>query len=134
MNPTLLDHYITIRNSHIGFVCASGALFAARGLGVLAGAAWPMEAWVRRLSVAVDVLLLAAGLTLWTLLGLNPAREHWLGAKLVLLLFYIVLGSLALKRAHTRRHKALFFMLALALFGFMVTIALKHNPAGLLAS
>lgn len=134
MSPPLLDHYMTLRNSHIGLVSASGALFAVRGLGVLAGATWPMAAWVRRLSVAIDVLLLAAGLTLWTMLGLNPAREHWLGTKLVLLLLYIVLCSLALKRGRTRRHKALFFVLALVLFGFMVTVALKHSPAGLLAA
>lgn len=65
------------------------------------------------------------------MLELNPAHEHRLGAKLLL---YGVLGSLALKRARTRRHEAQLFMLALAQFGFIVTIALKSNPASLLAS
>lgn len=133
MSPTLLDHYLTIRNTHIGLVSASGAWFAARGLAVLAGAAWPMAAWARRLSVAIDVLLLTAGITLWNLLGLNPARDHWLGAKLALLLLYIMLGSLALKRAHTRGQKALCLLAALAVFGVMVTVARSHHPLGILA-
>lgn len=125
--------YLAIKHAHIALVGLSGALFAARGLGVLAGAAWPMTAWARRLSVAIDVLLLAAGITLWSLLGLNPARDHWLGTKLALLLLYIVLGSLALKRGRTRTHKALFLLPALAVFGFMVTVARGHHPLGLLA-
>ena len=129
----LLPHYLAIKHTHVALVSASGALFAARGLGVLAGGSWPMQPLARRLSVAIDVLLLGAGITLWTLLGLNPARETWLGAKLALLLLYIVLGSLALKRAPTRGSKAAFLLAALALFGFMVSVALAHHPAGLLA-
>ena len=37
------------------------------------------------------------------LLGLNPLHDTWLGAKLLLLLAYIVLGSFALKRARRCR-------------------------------
>jgi len=33
---------------------------------------------------------------LWATLQLNPVHDSWLGAKLLLLLVYIVLGSLAL--------------------------------------
>ena len=128
---SLLPHYLAIKHTHIALVSTSGALFLARGLGVLSGASWPMQAMARRLSVAIDVLLLAAGITLWSLLGLNPTRETWLGTKLVLLLLYIVLGSLALKRAPTRGGKATFLLAALAVFGFMVSVALAHQPAGL---
>lgn len=128
---SLLPHYLVIKQAHIGLVSLSAGLFAARGLGVLAGQAWPMAAWARRLSVLIDVLLLAAGLTLWALLGLNPTRETWLGAKLALLLFYIVLGSLALKRGRTRAHKAWSLAAALAVLGFMLTVARSHHPLGL---
>jgi uncharacterized membrane protein SirB2 len=131
MNPeTIASVYPLARWMHIGLVLASVSLFAARGIGVLAQQAWPMRPAWRRASVLIDVGLLGAGLTLWTLLQFHPLHDPWLGAKLVLLLVYIVLGSLALKRAPTRRAKATFFVAALACVAFMASIALRHHPLG----
>jgi uncharacterized membrane protein SirB2 len=126
--------YPWVLPAHIGLVGISVALFAVRGLGVLAGGAWPMAAWARHGSALIDTALLAAGLALWWLLQLNPLRsDTWLGVKLLLLVPYIVLGSLALKRAPTRVGKALFFVAALACIGLMAGIAVAHHPLGGLA-
>jgi uncharacterized membrane protein SirB2 len=122
--------YPWLKPLHITLVTLSVSLFTARGLGVLAGQAWPMAGWARGLAPVVDSLLLLAGGTLWWLLQLNPTQDHWLLAKLVLLIVYIVLGTLALKRAPTRAAKALCFALALAVVGFMVGVALAHHPLG----
>ena len=119
---------------HITLVTLSVSLFAARGLGVLAGQAWPMAGWARGLAPVVDSLLLLAGGSLWWLRQLNPTQDHWLLAKLVLLVVYIVLGTLALKRAPTRTAKAVCFVAALAVVGFMARIALTHHPLGRLAA
>ncbi|MFP5466629.1 MAG: SirB2 family protein, partial [Gammaproteobacteria bacterium] len=73
------------------------------------------------------------GGTLWWMLQLHPWQQTWLGVKLVLLLVYIVLGSLALKRAPTRAGKAFFFVAALTVIGFMASIAVAHHPLGFLA-
>jgi uncharacterized membrane protein SirB2 len=105
-------------------------LFAARGVAVLFGQAWPMLPAVRRASVLIDTALLAGGLGLWWTLHLNPLRDAWLGTKLLLLLAYIVLGSFALRRAPTRRARALCFAAALACVGWLVSVALAHHPAG----
>lgn len=116
--------------THIALVIASVSLFTTRGLGVLAGQIWPMrQAW-RGLSVWIDVGLLSAGGTLWFMLQFNPWQDHWLGAKLVLLVVYILLGSCALKRAPTRVAKAAFFAAALLCVAFMASIAIHHNPLG----
>lgn len=125
--------YLPIKQAHVALVVASGGLFAARGLGVLAAAAWPMRPPLRGLSVAIDTLLLSAGLMLWVLLGLNPMRDAWLGTKLLLLPAYVVVGSLALKRAPTARGKAVAFAAALAIFGFMASVALNHHGLGVFA-
>jgi uncharacterized membrane protein SirB2 len=122
--------YPWLKPLHITLVTLSVSLFTARGLGVLAGQAWPMAGWARGLAPVVDSLLLLAGGTLWWLLQLNPTQDHWLLAKLVLLIVYIVLGTFALKRAPTRAAKALCFALALAVVGFMVGVALAHHPLG----
>lgn len=127
---TLQSHYSLIKSLHIGLVACSGGLFLARGLGVQLRATWPMRAGVRRLSVWIDVCLLVAGASLWTLLGLNPVRDHWLAAKLGLLLAYIVLGSFALKRGRSQRQRALAFVLALGVFGFMVGVVRAHHALG----
>ena len=73
----------------------------------------------------------AAGAALWFLLQLNPLRDHWLGAKLILLVVYVVLGSFALKRARSAGSRVLFLIAALAVFATMIGIAIAHHPAGL---
>jgi uncharacterized membrane protein SirB2 len=130
----LAEFYPLIKTVHIALVAASGLLFALRGAAVLAGQAWPLRPWLRALSVAIDTALLTAGVTLWALLSLQPIRDAWLGTKLLLLLLYIVLGTLALKRARTPRGRALAFTAALACYLFMVSVALAHHPLGLLRS
>lgn len=115
---------------HITLVTLSVSLFALRGVGVLAGQAWPMAGWARGLAPVVDSLLLLAGGSLWWLLQFNPWHDHWLGAKLGLLLVYIALGTLALKRAPTRGARALCLVAALAVVGFMVSVAVTHRPLG----
>jgi len=119
--------------THIALVSSSVALFVARGLGVLAGKTWPMAAWVRYGSALIDTTLLAAGCTLWWVLQLNPVQALWLGSKLLLLPVYIVLGSLALKRAPSRAAKAAFLVAALACIGFMASVAVAHHPLGAFA-
>jgi uncharacterized membrane protein SirB2 len=125
--------YPWIKQAHIGLVSASGALFVLRALALLAGAHWPMRPLARISSVAIDTLLLAAGATLWALLQLNPLRDHWLGAKLALLVVYVVLGTWALKRSRGMAQRVLFFAAAVLVFATMVSIALTRRPLGLWA-
>ncbi|GAB4036430.1 MAG: hypothetical protein Fur0014_03030 [Rubrivivax sp.] len=122
--------YLPLRHAHLTLVSLSVALFAARGLGVLARQAWPLGRGPRIGSVLVDTLLLGTGALLWHLLGLNPAVQTWLGVKLGLLLVYIVLGSIALRRGRTPAVRALAYAGALATVATMVGIAIAHHPAG----
>jgi uncharacterized membrane protein SirB2 len=122
---------LPMRQGHLALVVLSGTLFAVRGLGVLAGARWPLHKVLRVGSVVIDTLLLTAGVMLWSLLQLNPMREHWLGAKLVLLVLYIVLGSWALKRAQATSARAVFFVAALTVFATMVSIGWTRHPLGM---
>lgn len=127
----LTEHYFALKQAHMGFVYLSGSLFALRGAAVLAGAHWAMARPLRRLSVAVDVALLGAALLVLAALQFQPAGMAWLWVKLALLPVYVVLGSFALKRARGRSAKAVFWLLALACFGFMISVARAHHPAGL---
>jgi uncharacterized membrane protein SirB2 len=128
---TLFELYPLARATHISLVLSSGALFVARGVAVLLGARWAMVPAVRRLSYAIDTALLGAALLLLAILDLNPFAVPWLATKIALLMLYIVLGSLALKRAPTASLRMLSLVAALLCFGFMLAVALTHHPLGL---
>jgi uncharacterized membrane protein SirB2 len=131
---TLSELYPLVRWTHIGLVLCSGALFAARGLGVLLGSQWGMHVAVRRFSYILDTALLSAALTLLYILDLNPFRVGWLSTKIALLLLYIVLGSFALKRARTAGARRLLYGASLVCFAFMLTVARAHHPLGIFAA
>jgi uncharacterized membrane protein SirB2 len=128
----MIAFYVQIKLVHIAAVLASGGLFALRGALVLAGVRWAMAAPLRYLSYTIDTVLLTAALMLLTALKLNPFVIPWLSVKLALLVLYVVLGSLALKRARSRRARALYYAAALATFAFMYFVARAHHPLGLL--
>jgi uncharacterized membrane protein SirB2 len=123
--------YADLRLLHIALAVATGALFALRGVLVQSGrASLANHAAVRYLSYTIDTALLAAALMLLTMLRLSPLSTGWLAAKIVLLVVYILLGSLALRRAPTQRAKRLCFVGALASYGLILGIARAHDPLG----
>ena len=127
--------YLEIRHVHMGAVFASGALFLLRGLGVnVFNAAWPMRAPVRYLSYAIDTTLLTAALMLMTIVHQYPFVHAWLTVKVLLLVAYIVLGSFALKRGKTRAVRLGFYVAALLVFAFIVSVARAHDPMGVFAT
>jgi uncharacterized membrane protein SirB2 len=126
----MIEFYLQVKTVHVASVLASGGLFALRGAATLAGAEWAMAAPLRYLSYTIDTVLLTAAMMLLTMLKLNPFAVPWLSVKLALLVLYIVLGSLALKRARSHRARAVCYAAALATLGFMYFVARAHNPLG----
>jgi uncharacterized membrane protein SirB2 len=57
----------------------------------------------------------------------------WLTAKVLGLLAYIVLGSIALKRGRTRGQRILAFAAALLAAAYVVSVALTRDPLGFIA-
>ena len=127
------EFYPQIRAVHIWSVIASGLLFAARGGAFnFVGADWPKTLPVRLLSWTIDTTLLTAALILMTVVRQYPFVDHWLTVKVTLLVVYIVLGTQAFAASHSRRTRITFWLAALLVFGFIVTVARAHHPLGLL--
>lgn len=124
----MIEFYPQIKAVHVFMVLLSGALFAARGTGALLGARWPMAAPLRWTAVAIDTTLLTAALMLLTVLPAAMFANGWLAMKLGLLVAYVVLGTLALKR---ERLRPLFYALALLTYAWMISIARAHHPLGI---
>lgn len=129
----LASLYPEIRLLHVALALASGAFFALRGLARQFGARWPLARSVRYASYLIDTLLLLAGIALVLILGIDPLATPWLLVKLLLLVLYIVLGSLAIKRARGRGTRLLCYLGALAVFAAMYSVARAHHPLGALA-
>jgi len=122
--------YLQILWTHIGCVIASGGLFFTRGCMMLAGLPAANHVALRRISVMIDSLLLAAAITLTTIIHQYPFVQAWLTVKVVLLVVYIVLGVFALRRGRTRAIRATCFATAMIVFLFIVSVARAHNPLG----
>jgi uncharacterized membrane protein SirB2 len=128
------EPYALVKALHVGAVALSGFLFLGRALLVQTGAnPLAFAAPVRYASYAVDTVLLGAGVALAIMLPAALFANHWLAVKLVLVVAYILLGSLALKRAPTARSRVLCLAAAIATYLFVVGIAVAHRPLGWLA-
>lgn len=85
---------------------------------------------MRWLSYAIDTTLLTAALMLVSILPGALFANGWLTTKLVLLVVYVVLATLALKRARNRHARLAFFIAALASYVYMLGVARMHHPLG----
>jgi len=130
----MIEFYPEIRLAHIWAVVASGALFALRGLALNLGAGWPRAAPLRYLSYTVDTVLLTAALMLMTVVQQYPFADAWLTVKVLLLVVYIGLGVYAFRTGRGPAVRWAAWLSALAVFGFIVTVARAHDPLGILAA
>ena len=127
----MIEFYPQIKWVHVASVCASGLLFLLRGVLVQAGRErLAMLPALRYLSYSIDSILLSAAFMLLTILPHGLYANGWLALKLVLLVVYVVLGSLALKRARTPRVRAVTFVAAVVVYAAMIGIARMHHPLG----
>ncbi|MBS0589740.1 MAG: SirB2 family protein [Proteobacteria bacterium] len=125
--------YLQIKWVHVWAVILSGSLFALRGLLMLARSRWANHPALRYPSYAIDTTLLTAALMLTTIVHQYPFVQAWLTVKVALLVVYIVLGTLALKRGRTRGMQVGCYFAALAVFGLIVGVARAHSPWGVFA-
>jgi len=81
----------------------------------------------------IDTLFLLSGFALLWVLQLNALSQPWLLAKFTGLIGYIILGAFALKRGSTMQIRVIAFTAALALFAYIIGVAVSKSPASWLA-
>lgn len=118
--------YIGIKALHVTCVTLTWLLFTLRGYWMITGSPRRHARWARIVPHVNDTLLLAAGLTMVALAGYS-LTSGWLAAKLVGLLAYIVLGSIALKRGPTRAIRIGAFLAAQCVFFYIARVAVTHQ-------
>jgi len=130
----MTEYYLLLRHVHIGCAILTIALFVLRGGLMLAESTWQRNVVLRYLPHVVDTVLLTSALMLTTVIHQYPFSTGWVTMKVVLLVVYIVLGSIALKRGRTKSIRVAALVAALATIGFLVTVARAHHPLGVFAS
>jgi uncharacterized membrane protein SirB2 len=129
----MIEFYPQIKALHVISVLLSGSLFALRGLLMLGRSQLANHVALRCLSYAIDTILLSSALMLVSILHAYPFVQHWLTVKVLLLVVYILLGTLALKRGRTRAVQVAAYFAALFVFAFIISVARTHDPWGMLA-
>jgi uncharacterized membrane protein SirB2 len=80
----------------------------------------------------IDTLLLGSAITLLFIIGQYPFVNHWLTAKIIALVAYILLGTIAIKRGKTKTQRSIALVAALVTFGYILSVAISRNPMGFL--
>ncbi len=120
--------FLLIKTSHIALVVASYTLFVLRGIWSLRASPVMQTRWVRVVPHLVDTLLLVSALTLAHTIRQYPFIDTWLTAKVVGLAIYVILGFIALRRGINKSIRLSSWLAAQAAFGYIVLVAINHNP------
>ncbi len=123
----LAAYYADIRLLHITCAALSGTLFTFRGTLRINNSPLANHRVLRLTSYVIDTTLLIAAVLLTLILRQYPFVNAWLTAKLLLLVIYIGLGVVALKRAHTTVGRSIALLSALITFSTIVAIAIAHH-------
>ncbi|MDD3529861.1 MAG: SirB2 family protein [Gallionellaceae bacterium] len=119
--------YDLLKLIHVGTVYITFGLFLTRGIWMLLDSPRLQDRWVRVVPHLNDTLLLTAAIAMLVAGGLNPLAHPWLIAKIIGLLLYIYLGTMALKRGRTKTRRALYFAAALATIGYLIAVAVTKQ-------
>lgn len=87
------------------------------------------QRWMKIVPHVVDTALLASAITLAWQLNISPLDAPWLAAKIIALLLYIIVGSIALKRGKTKHVRLIAWLIAQGIFFYIVSVAVTHTPS-----
>jgi uncharacterized membrane protein SirB2 len=124
--------YFAIKNLHVTCVVLSATGFLLRGLWMMTGSPLLQHKLTRVLPHIVDSLLLLSAIALAVMIQQYPFSAGWVTAKVLGLLAYILLGTVALKRGRTMGIRAGAFIAALLVYAWIVSVAFTKNLAGFL--
>lgn len=120
--------YLAIKHIHVTCALLSLLLFSLRGIWMLQGSPLLQRRWVKVVPHLIDTLLLGSALVMVFWSAQYPFVQSWLTAKVIALVAYIVLGTIALKRGKTKAVRTTAFVAALAVFAYILKVALTRQP------
>lgn len=116
-----------LKAAHITCVVSSYTLFMLRGIWSLNDSPIMRRRWVRIVPHFVDTLLLASAIALAISIQQYPFVDTWLTAKVIGLLLYIALGTVALRFGRSKAIRLSAWLAAQVIFVYIVLVAISHN-------
>ncbi|MBA1146733.1 SirB2 family protein [Ectothiorhodospiraceae bacterium WFHF3C12] len=123
-----MNTYQLLKHVHLTTVAVTLVLFVLRGVWMMLDSPRLQRRWVKVLPHVNDTILLVSAL--WMAVGIwrYPMVFHgWITAKIVALLVYIVLGTVALKRGRSKTIRGAAFIGGLAVFAYIVQTAYSKS-------
>ncbi|MCG6971010.1 MAG: SirB2 family protein [Gammaproteobacteria bacterium] len=117
-----------IKIIHLATALISITGFTIRGIWMLRDSPRLQQKWVKVLPHINDTVLLLSAVVLAVQMQQAPFINGWLTAKVLGLLVYIGLGMVALRFGKTKRVKTLAYLSAIAVFIYIVLVAITKNP------
>lgn len=124
---------LAVKHLHVSCAILSIAGFCLRYMLRLKKSALLERRWMKVVPHVNDTLLLAAAIWLSVMTAQYPFYAGWLTAKIFGLIAYIILGSLALRPGSSPGLRVASGLAALAVFGWIVSVALAKQAWGFLA-
>jgi len=125
--------YTVVKYVHLLSVALSLTGFFLRGLLTMRASPLMKARWIKVLPHINDTILLVAALSLAVMSDQYPFVSGWVTAKVLGVIAYIILGSLALREGSSPRTRIVCWLAAMAVFGWIVSVALTRQPVGFLA-
>ena len=119
--------YLAIKHLHMTCAALSGSFFFIRGIWMLRDSPRLQQRWVKTVPHIIDTVLLGSALTMAVWSSQYPFVQNWLTAKLLALVAYILLGTIALKRGKTKTVRTIAFVAALAVFAYIIKVAITRQ-------
>jgi uncharacterized membrane protein SirB2 len=118
---------LLLKGLHITCAITSYTLFFLRGIWSFKDSPVMRMRWVKIVPHVVDTLLLVFAIALSIAIHQYPFIHTWLTAKVFGLLLYIGFGFVALKYGKTKNIRILAWLLAQAVFIYIVLVAVGHS-------
>ena len=125
--------YGLLKSIHV--ICAAVTIsgFVLRGFWMLVDSPLLAHKVTRIAPHIVDTLFLLSGIFMLVIAAMNPFAQPWLLAKFIALIAYILLGTVAIRRGRTKNIRAVAFVAAIAVFGYVIGVGMARSPASWLA-
>ena len=125
--------YFLIKSLHMFTALATISGFVLRGYWMMSRSDYLQLRITRIAPHVIDTVFILSGIAMVWLLQLDAFSQPWLLAKFAGLIVYVVLGTIAIKRGPTMQIRIIAFVAALAVFAYIVGVAMSKSPASWLS-
>jgi len=119
--------FLLLKHLHVTCVVLSISGFVMRGVWMMRESPWLQKKWVRVAPHVIDTILLGSAILLTMQIRQYPFVQGWLTAKVLALIAYIVIGAVGLKYGRTKKIRIAAWLVAIAIFAYIVLVALTHQ-------